>query len=79
VTLKPSDVAWLTLGTGVIVYDVLCTEGDTMSEAADRYMLRHPWLVRAVAFVLAAHVCNLVPNRLDAVHGMFVAIRRVSR
>lgn len=74
--MKPSDWAWVTLGVGVLGYDVLCDDGDTMSEAADRYMLRHPWLVRSVAFALAAHVCNLVHPRYDVVHVLFVTLRR---
>jgi hypothetical protein len=78
-TLTPADRAWIVLGLGVFGYDVACGEGETMSEGADRYMLRHPWLVRGVAFALASHVCNLVPDRYDVVHQMFVAVRRVSR
>jgi hypothetical protein len=77
--LKPSDTAWITLGVGVITYDVLAGPGETMSEGADRYMLRHPWLVRGVAFALAAHVCNIVSPRYDVVHQMFEAMRRVGR
>lgn len=74
--MKPSDWAWVALGVGVLGYDILCPEGDTMSEAADRYMLRHPWLVRVVAFALAAHVANAVHPRYDVVHVVFVNLRR---
>jgi hypothetical protein len=79
IRLAPSDLAWIALGVGVVGYDVLAGPGETMSEGADRYMLRHPWLVRGVAFALAAHVCNVVPDRLDAVHQLFEAMRRVGR
>lgn len=77
--MTPADRAWIALGVGVIGYDVFCQEGQTLSEAADRYMLRHPWLVRGAAFALAAHVCNLVPARFDPIHLGFFAIRRLSR
>lgn len=77
--MKSSDRAWIALGVGVVSYDLLCVEGQTLSEGADAAMLRHPWLVRAVAFALAGHVCNLVPVRFDAVHWMFVGLRRASR
>ncbi len=60
-----------------MAYDCLCRPGDTMSEAADRYMVRHPWLVRVVAFTLTAHVCNLVPDRFDPVHWLFEAKQRL--
>lgn len=77
--MKPSDRAWITLGVGVVGFDLACAEGDTMSEAADRYMLRHPWLVRAVAFGLAAHCCNLVKPAYDPLHLMFVGMRKLRR
>jgi hypothetical protein len=77
--VNSSDYAWLALGAGVVSYDLLCVEGQTLSEGADAAMLRHPWLVRAVAFALAGHVSNVVPVRYDAVHWMFVGLRRVSR
>jgi hypothetical protein len=75
--VKSSDAAWIALGVGVVSFDVVCEE--TMSEAADRYMLRHPWWVRGVAFALAAHCCNLYPDRFDVVHLGFVALRRIGR
>jgi hypothetical protein len=77
--MQPADRAWLTLAVGVIAWDVTCCEGDTLSEACDRYMLHHPWIVRGLAFALAAHVCNLVPPRFDVIHGSFVAIRTTRR
>jgi hypothetical protein len=77
--MTSADRAWVALGVGVVSYDVLCGEGETMSEGADRYMLRHPWLVRGVAFILAAHVCNLVKSDYDPLHWGFVALRRIRR
>lgn len=77
--MRDSDVAWIALGIGVLSYDALCVEGDTMSEACDRYMLRHPWIVRGVAFAIAGHVCNAVPARWDAVHLLFMLSRRWRR
>lgn len=76
---KPSDAAWVALGVGVLSYDLLAPAGETMSEGADRYMLRHPWLVRGVAFALAGHCCNLLPDRYDPLHHAFAAVRRINR
>jgi hypothetical protein len=75
VTLRPGDTAWIALGVGVLSYDIFCAEGNTMSEAADSYMAHHPWLVRGVAFAVAAHVCNLYPEKFDVVHWLFTAKR----
>lgn len=75
----PSDRAWITLGVGVLAWDMACGDGQTLSEAADRYLLRHPWLVRGVAFAVAAHVANVIDPRLDCIHWLFVASRRWRR
>lgn len=77
--LQPSDRAWITLGAGVLAWNVYCDDGGTLSEACDRYLLRHPWLVRGVAFALAAHVCNLVSPRFDVIHLGFAAMREWRR
>jgi hypothetical protein len=77
--MMPSDRAWITLGFGVLAWDVTCKDGDTLSEAADRYLLRHPWLVRCVAFAVAAHLSNAVPDRYDVVHRLFLLFRRCRR
>ena len=73
--MRASDRAWIAIGVGVLSWDLACEDGDTLSEACDRYMIHHPWLVRGVAFALAAHVCNLVPDRFDPVHWCFTATR----
>lgn len=66
--LKPSDVAWLTLAAGVVVYESQAAEGELLSNAVDRYLLRHPWLVRFVIFATAAHLANAIPDRWDIYH-----------
>lgn len=71
--MRPGDRAWIALGVGVGAYEVIAVEGELMSEAADRYMERHPWMVRAVAFTLAAHVANCFPDRYDPLHWLFLA------
>lgn len=71
--MTTADKAWIALGLGVFVYDVMAEE--TLSEAADRYILRHPWVTRGVAFALAAHVCNLVKPSRDPIHLLFNALR----
>ena len=73
--MQASDKAWLVLAGGVIAWDSLCADGQTLSDGADHYMLRHPWLTRGIAFALAAHVCNLWPDRYDPVHKLAVVVR----
>ena len=77
--MTPADRAWICIGLGVLGWDICCEEGGTLSEAADRWMLHHPWMVRSVAFAIAGHVCNLYPQKLDAIHWLFVLSRRWRR
>jgi hypothetical protein len=79
VTLQASDKAWITLGIGVLLYDVIAPEGQTLSEGADRYMLHHKWVTRGVGIALVAHVCNFVSPQFDFVHGFFVLFRKCRR
>jgi hypothetical protein len=77
--VKPADRAWIALATGVVVYDVLAPPAQTLSEGADRYMLKHPWKTRAVAAAVAAHVCNALPDRCDPIHLLFAGLRAWKR
>jgi hypothetical protein len=74
-----ADKAWVTLGVGVLIYDMFAAPGMTLSEGADKYMHHHPWITRAVGVALAAHVCNMIPDRCDPVHGFFVLSRKWRR
>lgn len=73
--MTSADRAWCVLAAGVVIYDVCAPTGETLSEGADRYLLRNRWLTRGVAFVITLHVCNLWPVRLDPVHHLFGVLR----
>jgi len=72
--MRSGDRGWLALGAGIAVFEVLGEE--TLSQAADRYMQHHPWLVRGVAFGLVVHVCNMIPDRYDPLHWLFLVKQR---
>lgn len=74
--MRPSGKAWLALGAGIGTYNVLCPDGETLSEGADDAMVRHRWLVLWAAFTLVGHVCNLVNPRYDLLHWVFVIARK---
>lgn len=78
-TLRPSDRAWIILAVGVAAWDWLAPDDELLSEAADRYMLAHPWLTRAVVIAVGAHLCNMVPDRWDPLHRLFGAKRLIAR
>lgn len=72
---KPSDVAWVVLGVGVVSYDVLCAEGFTLSERVDEWLTTHPVTTRVVVLTLALHLINALPPRVDPVHLAFTSLR----
>jgi len=63
--VKPANLAWLVLAIGVAAYDALAPEGQLMSEAVDRYLEARPCVTRAVVVTVAAHLLNLLPQKLD--------------
>lgn len=67
---KPSTLAWCGLVAGVAAYDILCPQGETMSEGVDR-ALEHPTkkiaALGAIA-ITAAHLANLIPQQVDPFH-----------
>jgi hypothetical protein len=75
--LHPSDRAWLALLCGVLTYNIVAPAGETLSEGADRYMVRHKLLTRVIGVSLVAHVCNYIPCWCDPIHGLFLLVRRV--
>lgn len=75
--MRHGDTAWVVLGAGILAYELAAVPDELMSDAADRWMVRHPWLVRAVAFTVAAHVANTIPNTLDPLHWLFRAKRLI--
>lgn len=70
-----TDLAWL----GLLVYVVGCNLvlDEMMSTAADRYLTKRRWLANAIMLAVYLHVSNRIPARVDPIHGMFLATRRV--
>lgn len=77
--MKSSDYAWMTLGAGVLGYDILCGEGLTLSERVDDWLTTHPVATRAAVIILAAHLINAVPERVDIVHQGFIVLRLATK
>jgi len=73
--MRPGDKAWLVLAGGILVWDMIAPPGELLSEAADRYLETHPILTRAVIAVVALHLANILPPRIDPVHQCFIAAR----
>lgn len=68
--------AWVALAILIAVYEIFAPEGELLSEAVDRFLVRHPWLTRGVVAVVALHLLNLLPTRVDPVHHVAKMFRR---
>lgn len=65
---KPSDLAWVGIGIGVLAYEVAAAtrrDWELLSEAADRYRAGHPVLTHLTVFYLAGHLLRRWPRRAD--------------
>jgi len=76
--VQRGSIAWTALAAGVIGYNVSAREGEMLSQAADRWIESHPILVRLLIAVVAAHVANVAPQRLDPIHLFFGLVRKKS-
>jgi hypothetical protein len=71
--------AWALLAAGVLGYEVVCRDGQLLSECVDEWLMSRPILTRSVIAALALHLGNALPARYDVVSLGFMVIRRSSR
>lgn len=71
--MQPADRAWLALAGGVLAWDVFGVE--TLSSACDRYHQHRPWVTRLAVAVVALHLLDWLPRRIDPL-GLIGAARR---
>lgn len=66
---KPSSIAWGALAAGVVTFDLLAPEGETLSEAVDRGLEgKYKPLVVGVVGLTALHLLNLLTPDKDPIH-----------
>lgn len=75
-----AERAWIALGGIVITYEMMAPDGQLLSHAFDRWMIKHPAItVSAVAFT-ALHLVNVLPEAIDPYsgfgHPLLSAIKR---
>ena len=71
--------AWGVLAAGVAAYEIACQEGELLSEGVDDWLAVRPILTRTVIAVVALHLGNAIPPRLDPFSLGLSGIRRGSR
>lgn len=56
---------WLTIAGLVAVYELTCPDNELLSEGVDRALESHKALTIAAIGYTAAHLANLLPDKLD--------------
>lgn len=56
---------WIALASFITALEVIAPDGELLSEGVDRGLEQHPLLVRAAIIVTAAHLLNLLPEKVD--------------
>lgn len=73
--MRPSERAWAALAIAVVGYEVVAPKGELLSHAFDRFLERRPLLTWGATLIIAAHLLNVLPNRVDPIrpiHGISV-------
>lgn len=66
--MRPSTKAWAVLGAGVVAYDILAPQGETLSEGLDTAVERHPLITTLAVGAVALHLCNALSPERDIIH-----------
>lgn len=69
--MRSAERAWVALGICVLAYELLAKEGELLSHQVDRWLEAHPVLTSAAVTITAAHLLNILPQRLDPWVWMF--------
>lgn len=67
--------AWLGLGALILAYELAAPEGELLSESVDRGLQSHKMLVVGSVCLTAAHLLNVLPNKIDPFHQIIKAIK----
>lgn len=67
---------WAAIGLGVLAYEILCPDGELLSEGVDRALEKHPAATRLAIGAVALHLMNVLPERIDPVHRLASIIRK---
>lgn len=72
---RRSDWGWLGLAVYVVLFDFTAPDGETLSEACDRYLLSRPTLTKVAVTVVARHLLNDIDERIDPIALLFGAVK----
>lgn len=70
---------WTLLVAGIVLYEALCIEDELLSRGFDRLLERHPVWPRLAVILIAAHLVNFIPERVDPVAKLFNRTKGLGR
>lgn len=71
--ITPVHIGWFATVSVVVAYEIVAPEGMLLSEGMDRALVSHPIATRLVVAVVAMHLLNLLPERIDPLHRLAAA------
>lgn len=74
--MRAGTKGWIGLGGYVLVWNLCCPDGETLSEAADDW---NPALATVLIYAVAHHVANRIDERIDVIHLAHLGIRAARR
>lgn len=65
---------WAALAAGVLAYEVAAPQGELLSEGVDKALEhdRYRYLALGAIGITAAHLANMIPERIDPFHHAFL-------
>lgn len=68
--LRQSEKAWAGLVAGVLAYEVLCSDGEFLTDQTDRWRktVAGKIAVHALAWTVAGHLTRTIPPQYDWIH-----------
>ena len=70
--MRAADYGWIGLAAGVVAYEFAASsrrhDWELLSEACDRYRIRHPIATNLTIAYLAAHLTRIIPRPIDPLH-----------
>lgn len=81
INLHRGDIGWIVLWAYVIAWTCTSRDGETLSEAADRYLNNHRsrWLTEAALLTCYLHLSNRVPDKYDLWHQGMLGTQKAYR
>jgi hypothetical protein len=71
--------AWAGLAAGVVAYDLLCPDGQMLSEGVDRGLEQHRLATGIAIGVTALHLLNILPESVDPFSVGLSGLKRITQ